>query len=59
MKITADKSLRKLITKYKRKKWNEKYPPEKYPLDPKTIECNMLNLLRPGIIPGVSFELID
>ncbi|CAG8593610.1 1105_t:CDS:2 [Diversispora eburnea] len=63
MKIVADKSLRKLVNKSsKRKKWNEKYPPEKYPLDSKTIECNMLNLLRPGIIPGfdpAEYGLVD
>ncbi|CAG8660043.1 7158_t:CDS:2, partial [Dentiscutata heterogama] len=50
VKIIPDKSLRKLTKNHK--KWGEKYPPEKYPLDAKTIEHNMLNLLKPGQIPG-------
>ncbi|CAG8443194.1 8772_t:CDS:2 [Scutellospora calospora] len=54
VKIIPDKSLRKL-TKNNRK-WGEKYPPEKYPLDAKTIEHNMLNLLKPGQIPGTIIQ---
>ncbi|CAG8571308.1 2426_t:CDS:2 [Acaulospora colombiana] len=50
MKV-PDKSLKKLINKFHRK-CNEKYAPEKSLLDSKVIERNVLNLFKPGLIPG-------
>ncbi|CAG8466201.1 787_t:CDS:2 [Acaulospora morrowiae] len=49
MKV-PDKSLKKLINKPR--KYNEKYPPDKPLFDHKAIERNMLNLFKPGFIPG-------
>ncbi|RIA82160.1 hypothetical protein C1645_788887, partial [Glomus cerebriforme] len=52
VKITVgDKSLRKLVNKHHRR-WKEKYPSEKFPLDSKIFESNMLNSIKPGPIPG-------
>ncbi|CAB5324144.1 unnamed protein product [Rhizophagus irregularis] len=51
VKIVGDKSLRKLVNKHHRR-WKEKYPSEKFPLDSKIFESNMLNSIKPGPIPG-------
>ncbi|CAI2169397.1 7180_t:CDS:2 [Funneliformis geosporum] len=51
VKIVGDKSLRKLVNKHHRR-WKEKYPSEKYPLDSNIFERNLLNLIKPGPIPG-------
>ncbi|CAG8715006.1 12306_t:CDS:2, partial [Racocetra persica] len=52
VKIIPDRSFRKFFETKNKRKWGKKYPPEDYPLDVKTIENNMLNLLKPGQIPG-------
>lgn len=57
VKIVGDKSLRKLVSKHHRR-WKEKYPSEKFPLDSKIFESNMLNSIKPGPIPGVSYYLV-
>lgn len=57
VKIVGDKSLRKLVNKHHRR-WKEKYPSEKFPLDSKIFESNMLNSIKPGPIPGVSYYLV-
>ncbi|CAG8509731.1 2190_t:CDS:2 [Cetraspora pellucida] len=54
VKIIPDRSFRKFFENKNKRKWGKKYPPEDYPLDAKTIENNMLNLLKPGQIPGVT-----
>jgi len=51
VKIVGDKSLRKLVNKHHRR-WKEKYPSEKFPLDSNIFESNMLNSIKPGPIPG-------
>jgi hypothetical protein len=53
VKIVGDKSLRKLVSKHHRR-WKEKFPSEKFPLNSNIFESNMLNSIKPGPIPGVS-----
>jgi hypothetical protein len=56
VKIVGDKSLRKLVSKHHRR-WKERYPSEKFPLDSNIFENNMLNSIKPGPIPGVSYVI--